>query len=65
MSGRIKAIALDLDGTLLGSRLQITRYTWEILERCLKDDIKLVIATGRGYPAAKKLAGELGPVFLW
>gem|GEM_PF-135919 len=52
---KIKAIAIDLDGTLLDSRQRISEYTKKVLEECKNRGIKLVIATGRNHFSARKL----------
>ena len=49
---KIKLIATDLDGTLLRSDKTISAYTASVLEKCQKQGIKLVFATGRGQTAA-------------
>lgn len=43
----VKLIALDLDGTTLNSKNQLTEYTQETLESAVKQGIRVVIATGR------------------
>lgn len=53
---KIKAIALDLDGTLLNSEKEISIKNLDILKKIEKKGIKIIIVTGRSYPAAKKFA---------
>jgi len=59
---QIKAIAIDLDGTLLNSRQKISSYTRQVLDECRKRDIKLIIATGRNQHSAAELVRGIGPV---
>ncbi len=59
---QIKAIAIDLDGTLLDSRQRISPYTIKVLQECRQRGIKLVIATGRNHYSARRLARDLEPV---
>lgn len=55
----IKAIALDLDGTLLNEQKKISTENKETL-RLLKDKgYEIIIATGRAYSATKPLIEEL------
>ena len=44
---RIQLIAVDLDGTLLNSRHQLTERTVETLRRAIDQGVKVVIATGK------------------
>lgn len=55
---KIKAIALDLDGTTL-TREGLTRRTKETLEEAIKKGYKVVIATGRPYVALPKKVLEI------
>lgn len=55
----IKAIAIDLDGTLLNSKKEITERTKEILKKVHKKGIKIIISTGRPYVSIKNLLNEL------
>jgi len=43
----IKALFIDLDGTLLNSKKEITPTTFSTLEKCKAKGIKLFVATGR------------------
>ena len=40
-------IAFDLDGTILDSRKQISQHCIAVLERCIRQGIWVVPATGR------------------
>lgn len=48
---KIKLIALDLDGTTLNSRGQLTAKTRDALETVARNGVHIVIATGRVYAA--------------
>ncbi|MBQ9968779.1 MAG: HAD family phosphatase [Oscillospiraceae bacterium] len=43
----IKLIALDIDGTLVNSRMEITDATVQALERAVEHGIRIVLSTGR------------------
>ncbi len=47
MNGKIKMVALDLDGTLLNSKKEVTEYTAKILEEAVDAGVAVVISTGR------------------
>lgn len=51
----IKAIALDLDGTLLNSNKEISEETFLSLKRCYSKGIAIIIVTGRTFEATKKI----------
>lgn len=46
---KIKMIGLDLDGTLLTSRKELTPYTKEILAAAIREGVIVLAATGRPY----------------
>lgn len=43
----IKAIFIDIDGTLLNSKREITTNTKETIKECIRKGIKVVLASGR------------------
>lgn len=49
----IKMIAIDLDDTLLRDDISISDYTKEILGSAMAQGVKIVIATGRMFCAAR------------
>lgn len=51
---KIELVALDLDGTLLNNAHEITQETIDIIEALKEKNIKVVIATGRTFTAAKR-----------
>lgn len=55
----IRAIAMDMDGTLLNSKKQITPKTKEMLLKAQKAGIILILASGRPTPALMDFAREL------
>jgi len=54
-------LALDIDGTLLGSDKRISRRTLEAVARARDAGVRVVLVTGRRYPAALSVATQLGP----
>ncbi len=57
---RYKLVALDIDGTLLNSRMEVTGPVREAVNRALANGTKVTLATGRMYVAARPFALELG-----
>ena len=55
-----KLIALDMDGTLLNSRGEITAETRRALTAAMEQGIRVTISTGRSFHGAEKAAEELG-----
>lgn len=57
----VKAIALDLDGTIVDENLQISQRTLDVLKHLINDtDVRVVIATGRMFPSAIPFAQRVG-----
>jgi Cof subfamily protein (haloacid dehalogenase superfamily) len=52
-----KAIAIDLDGTLLNSRSELSRRNYKAIERCLLLGIPVILATARTERSIIKLIG--------
>lgn len=50
-AGRIKMVAFDLDGTLLGPSSHVSKRTYAALEACREAGISLVCASGRPFSA--------------
>lgn len=59
----IKAIAIDLDGTLLTSQKTITDQTISTLKYVMERGIHVVIATGRGLIASRRYVTQVGSDF--
>lgn len=57
---KIKAVALDLDGTLLTSDKKISTINKDVLKYLENNGVKIFIVTGRTYVSAKPFAQELG-----
>jgi HAD superfamily hydrolase (TIGR01484 family) len=55
----MKAVALDLDGTLLNSRKEISKENKDILRKLVEKNVEILIVTGRPYPITKKIAQSL------
>lgn len=51
---KLKLIALDMDGTLLGSDREISRRNIEAIRKAERQGIYVILATGRMYRSAKK-----------
>lgn len=56
----IKALAFDLDGTLLRPDKTISPRTHSALRRCMEKGIKIIIATGRGMEGARPYRDAIG-----
>lgn len=59
MKTNIKAVALDLDGTLLGSNHEISDENKKIIWELDKKGIEVILCTGRPYNAMKRFKEEL------
>jgi hypothetical protein len=57
---RVRLLALDIDGTLLRSDKTISPRTREALFAAKDRGVHVVLVTGRRYPAALRVARELG-----
>lgn len=56
----IKMIGIDLDDTLLRDDCSISLYTQEILRAAMNKGVRIVVATGRMFQAARPLGKVLG-----
>lgn len=56
----IRLIAIDIDGTLLDSRSQVSPANLEVLERAQDAGIEIVLVTGRRHQFALPIAESLG-----
>lgn len=56
---KYKMVVLDIDGTILDDKKQISDYTLEVLKNLHDKGIEIVIATGRNYYEAKKLTDKI------
>jgi len=55
-----RLIAIDIDGTLLDSKSQISRANLDALERAHKTGVEIVLVTGRRHDFALPIAQSLG-----
>jgi Cof subfamily protein (haloacid dehalogenase superfamily) len=60
VSTRIRLIALDLDGTLVGTNLTISQRVQDSIARARAQGTQITIVTGRMFAAAKPFALTLG-----
>ncbi|HEY6119719.1 MAG TPA: Cof-type HAD-IIB family hydrolase [Pyrinomonadaceae bacterium] len=56
----IRLLALDLDGTLLNSRGEVTQGTREALAKAREKGVKVAVVTGRRFRDARPVALEVG-----
>ncbi|RKQ35886.1 HAD family phosphatase [Oceanobacillus halophilus] len=56
---KVKLIALDMDGTLLTTKHEVSSRTKEAISRALDKDIHVVLSTGRGFRTCYPYAEEL------
>ena len=56
----IKLIAIDIDGTLINSKHEITPYTKDVINHVREKEIKVVLCTGRPFLGAQRYVKELG-----
>ena len=54
-----RLLALDLDGTLLNSRKEITQATKDAIARIKQNGVKVVLSTGRIVGEAVEFAREI------
>ena len=47
MTHKIKMVGLDLDGTLLTDKKELTKRTRNVLERVIREGVVVLVATGR------------------
>ena len=55
----IKLIAIDIDGTLINDKHQITPEVHEALQKARKQGAKVVLCTGRPLPGVTDYLNEL------
>lgn len=56
----IQLIISDLDGTLVGHELALSPRLCRAVRRAQDRGVRMILATGRGYPSAVRFAQELG-----
>ena len=57
---RYRLLAIDIDGTLVNSRHELTAATRDALRRAVASGVRVVLATGRRYSRTLPLAQEIG-----
>lgn len=57
----IRLLALDIDGTLLSSRKDVSARNREALTAAAESGVRIALVTGRRYPAARRIA-EMLPI---
>jgi HAD superfamily hydrolase (TIGR01484 family) len=57
---RVRLVALDIDGTLLRSDKTVSPRTRAAVARAQSGGVRVVLATGRRHPSARRVAEELG-----
>ena len=55
-----KLVALDMDGTLLNSRHEISAENKEVIKACIEKDVKFVLISGREIESIKHYSDILG-----
>jgi Cof subfamily protein (haloacid dehalogenase superfamily) len=66
--GNIKALALDLDGTILAPGAVLSERTITAVTKCVKRGLKIIIATGRAIEASEPFRSPLeaeGPMIYY
>ena len=61
----IKIIAIDVDGTLLNSKKELTLKVKNTILKAKRAGIKIVIATGRPLSGVEKILTVLGLFWRW
>lgn len=65
MSSRIRLIAIDIDGTLLNSKNELSAANLAALQRAHEDGVEIVLASGRRHAFAMPIAELLGfPIWM-
>ena len=60
MTPNIKLIAIDLDDTLLHDDISLSAYTKDTLRKAMRQGVRIVIATGRMFQAARPWGQAIG-----
>jgi hypothetical protein len=61
LSQRFRLLALDIDGTLLGSDRRVSLRNRDAVRAARAAGVRLVLVTGRRLPAARRIAEQLDP----
>ncbi|MDR0784573.1 MAG: Cof-type HAD-IIB family hydrolase [Treponema sp.] len=57
---KIKALALDLDGTIVLPDNSLSAYTVDVLQRCMARGLKIILCTGRSSESSEKYRAAIG-----
>ena len=57
----IKLIAIDLDGTLLNEKKEISEYSLSVLRRAVEAGVYITVASGRRYSDAMDFSEAIAP----
>ena len=57
---KYRLICIDMDGTLLSSKGEVTNENKETLQKAQKEGVSIVITTGRIYQCAKGFNKQIG-----
>jgi Cof subfamily protein (haloacid dehalogenase superfamily) len=60
----VKIIVMDLDGTLLNDKKNISEYNLSVLKDCRNNGIKIVIATARSEKSSKRITNLIKPDYM-
>ena len=55
----IKIVSIDIDGTLINDRHEITPEVKRAVQAAMAQGVKIVITTGRPLPGVQKILSEL------
>lgn len=58
--GQYRLLALDLDGTLLNDRSEISETNAKWVQKAVQAGVTVCVSTGRGFPSALSFAEQLG-----
>lgn len=61
-SGRYELLAIDLDGTLLDPVGNVSRACARAIERAMKEGVRIVVCTGRGYNECRHITQRIGHI---
>ena len=56
----IKAVFIDIDGTLVDDNRKLSNYTKNIVEKCIKKNLKIILASGRSRFQTLERKNEIG-----
>ena len=57
---KYKLLAVDVDGTLLDDEHRLSKKNIEAIRKVQKEGVKVILFSGRGYPALEEIIKQLG-----